>query len=367
MSEQSARLSINARVKFPGFSLDVRHDLELAGVTGLFGPSGSGKSTLLRVIAGLERKAEGSVSYAGESWQDTATGTFVPAHRRPIGYVFQEARLFSHLDVGGNLQYAVARSQPNGKAITSEEVISVMNIGDLLDRTVDELSGGERQRVAIARTLLTQPRLLLLDEPLAALDIGRKREILPYLEALPRRFGLPAIYVSHAVNEMARLADNVIVLEGGRVSAYGSAAGILSREELQLSALPFEAVTILEVRVVQNLQAEQLTRVAFGDQHISIPGTLLAGAGEPVRLSVRAGDVVLATTEPQNLSVRNVLRGLIHDVADIPDSPFAIVSVDLGGVHLKAQLTRQAVSELDLVTGKPVYALIKTATFDRGV
>ena len=368
MSEQKpARLSIDVRVNFPDFRLNVRHDLELAGVTGLFGPSGSGKSTLLRVIAGLEPGAEGVVSYSGTPWRDSAAGTFLPASRRPVGFVFQDARLFTHLDVGGNLQYAVKRSPASADSISRNEVISVMNIGDLLDRRVGDLSGGERQRVAIARTLLTQPRFLLLDEPLAALDVGRKREILPYLEALPKRFGLPCIYVSHAVNEMARLADDVVVLENGRVSASGSAAGILSREDLQMSALPFEAVTILDVRVVGILADEQLTRVVYEDQHITIPGTLAAAEGESVRLSVRAGDVVVATTEPQNLSVRNVLRGSVHEIIDIPDSPFAIVSVDVAGVHLKAQLTRQAVTELDLASGSPVFALIKTATFDRGV
>jgi molybdate transport system ATP-binding protein len=361
------QLSINAQVNFPGFSLNVVHDLELDGVTGLFGPSGSGKSTLLRVIAGLEQDVTGKVSFSGESWLDSENEISIPAHQRPVGYVFQDARLFPHLSVQGNLQFAEHRNSSPGGEISRAEVVSVMNLGDFLDRDVDTLSGGERQRVAIARTLLTQPRLLLLDEPLAALDVGHKQEILPYLEALPNRFGLPAIFVSHAVNEMARLADNVIVLENGSVTASGSAAGILSREELQMSAMPFEAVSIFDVRVVENLPGEQLTRVTYDDQRITIPGIIDAGEGDSIRLVVRAGDVVLATAEPKHLSVRNVLHGKIEAVDAIPDSPFSIVSVDIGGAGLKAQLTQHAIGELGLTPGMMVYALIKTATFDRAI
>jgi molybdate transport system ATP-binding protein len=328
------QLSINAQVNFPGFSLNVVHDLELDGVTGLFGPSGSGKSTLLRVIAGLEQDV------TGKEMTRVSPGMLPPT----------------------------ISTTPNSPIVCAKvSTAAVMNLGDFLDRDVDTLSGGERQRVAIARTLLTQPRLLLLDEPLAALDVGHKQEILPYLEALPNRFGLPAIFVSHAVNEMARLADNVIVLENGSVTASGSAAGILSREELQMSAMPFEAVSIFDVRVVENLPGEQLTRVTYDDQRITIPGIIDAGEGDSIRLVVRAGDVVLATAEPKHLSVRNVLHGKIEAVDAIPDSPFSIVSVDIGGAGLKAQLTQHAIGELGLTPGMMVYALIKTATFDRAI
>lgn len=242
-----------------------------------------------------------------------------------------------------------------------------MRLGTLLHREVDALSGGERQRVAISRTLLTQPRLLLLDEPLAALDVGRKSEILPYIEELPRRFRIPAIYVSHAVNEMARLADTVVVLEGGRVSAVGSAAGILSREDLQLSALPFEAVTILNVTVIEHLPELHLTRVEHHGQRITVPWMHGVASGDTAKLSVRSGDVVLATHEPRGLSVRNVLAGKLIEVAPVADSAFASVSVDISGSMLKAQLTHHAVAELGLQPGMPVFALIKTASFDRGV
>jgi molybdate transport system ATP-binding protein len=360
-------LSISAKVSYPGFSLDIDQSIELGGVTGLFGPSGGGKSTLLRIIAGFERNVTGAVGFSGSTWQDSATKAFVPAHRRPVGFVFQDSRLFPHLNVAGNLRYARERGVSSGNEIGFAEVIATLDLEPLLEKEVNVLSGGERQRVAIGRTLLAQPELLLLDEPLAALDVGRKSEILPYIEALPKRFGIPAIFVSHAVNEMARLADNVVVLEAGRVTATGSASSILSREELQLSSLPFEAVTILEVRVREHLADLRLTRVEHRGQNMTVPSIEGAQRGDTVRLSIRSGDVVLATHEPQGISVRNVLRGTLLDILPLTDSAFATVSVDVDGTHLKAQLTRHAIAELGLEPGRQVFALIKTASFDRSV
>ncbi len=364
MSANAQQLSLKVKVAYPGFSLDIDRQLSLAGVTGLFGPSGSGKSTLLRIIAGLESCATGEVTYGGEAWQTDRS--FMPAFKRPVGYVFQDARLFQHLTVEGNLQFAQQR-RPHGAGISLDEVVSAMDLQPLLHRHTDALSGGERQRVAIARTLLTNPRLLLLDEPLAALDIGRKREILPYIEALPKRFGIPAIYVSHAVSEMARLADDVVVLEAGRITAIGPAANILNREDLQSSALSFEAVTILEVRVIEHLEEMHLTRVDYCGQRISVPIMKTIDEGELARLSVRAGDVVIATEEPKGLSVRNKLAGQILSIDPEPDSAFAMVSVNIDGAVIKAQLTHHAVRELNLVKDMHVYALIKTASFDRSI
>lgn len=366
MSEtEQQRLSIHARISYPGFSLEVDQELELGGVTGLFGPSGGGKSTLLRIIAGLERHAEGTVRFAGQSWQDTASNTFVPAHRREVGYVFQDARLFPHLSVAGNLRYALRRNRPGAGSMSFDEVVTMLNLDALLQREVDALSGGERQRVAIARTLLTQPALLLFDEPLAALDVGRKSEILPYIESLNLRFGIPAIYVSHAVNEMARLADDVIVLEEGRVRALGSAGRILSREDLELSTLSFEAVTVLSVQVVEHLPELHLTRVEHHGQPITVPEMHGVSRGEQARLSIRAGDVVVALRKPEGLSVRNVLAGTLQDIVPIPDSAFANVTLDVNGSALAARLTHHAIAELGLEPGMRVFALVKTASFDR--
>jgi len=365
VAEPAGLLELRARVSYPGFTLDVDERVELTGVTGLFGPSGSGKSTLLRIVAGLESGDGGAVRFRDETWQDTERGAFVPAHRRPVGYVFQDARLFTHLTVAGNLEYAARRGDGPAR-IELDEVVEVLDVGRLMDRQPASLSGGERQRVAIARTLLCRPALVLLDEPLAALDAARKREILPYLEALPGRFGIPAIFVSHAAGEMARLADRILLLENGRITASGSAQRILSREDLDLSALPFEPVTLLEVVVQNHLPELGLTRLALDGQQLTVPAIDGVRPGARVRLSIRADDVVLATSEPANLSVRNVLRGVVREQCDIPDSAFATMSVDVGGIRLKARLTRHAVAELGLVPGMPVFALLKTATFDRG-
>jgi molybdate transport system ATP-binding protein len=363
MSASSQRqLCLRVRLAIQGFSLDVDREIELTGVTGLFGPSGGGKSTLLRIIAGLERNAAGQVVFGGEEWQNGSS--FVPAHRRPVGFVFQDARLFPHLSVQGNLEFSRKRRSPGG-GISFDEVVATMALEPLLRRNTDGLSGGERQRVAIARTLLTNPRLLLFDEPLAALDVGRKNEILPYIEALPKRFGIPAIYVSHAVNEMARLADTVVVLEEGRITAVGAAANILNREDLQSSLLPFEAVSILEVSVVEHLESLHLTRVDYHGQRITVPIMKSIAQGGRARLSVRAGDVVIATEEPRGLSVRNMLGGKLLSVRPQRDSAFSTVSMDIAGATIKAQLTHHAVEELGLKPGMQVFALIKTAAFDR--
>jgi molybdate transport system ATP-binding protein len=359
-------LEIRARVAYPGFDLDLDERIDLAGVTGLFGPSGSGKSTLLRCIAGLERGSGGAVRFNGATWQESGANTFVRPWQRPVGYVFQDTRLFPHLTVTGNLQFAADRAVSDA-GIGFDEVVDVLNIKALLSRRPMSLSGGEQQRVAVARALLSQPRLLLLDEPLAALDVGHKREILPYLEALPARFGIPAIFVSHAAGEMARLADDVIVLESGRVRARGPARDILGRESLDASVVPFEPVTILDVRVARQLPELGLTRVSHADQQLTVPAVERAVEGDAIRLLIRAGDVVLATSEPRDLSVRNVLKGTVIRAAELPDSAFAIVTVETDGVHLQAQLTRHAVSELSLTPGMPVFALIKTATFDRSL
>lgn len=364
MSDPS-RLCIDVRMSYPGFALDVVQDIELAGVTGLFGPSGSGKSTLLRVIAGLERRAGGKLQYADVVWQDSSTGVFLPAHQRPVGYVFQDARLFPHLSVHGNLDYALRRCGSEKPQISADEVIAALNLHDILHRDVGSLSGGERQRVAIARTLLTQPRLMLFDEPLAGLDVRRKSDILPYLESLAPRFGVPAIYVSHSAEEMARLADDVVVLEKGRVSASGSASRILSREALTRSSLTFEAVSILNVKVFELLPDMHLTRVQHHGQTITVPELHGAVAGDTVKLLIRAGDVAISIPEPLGISVRNVLPGSITKIDAIPDSAFAMVSIDVKGAVIKAQLTALAVHELALTPGLAVYALLKTASFDR--
>ncbi len=358
-------LAVAVRLGYPDFSLDVRLDVGLQGVTGLFGPSGSGKSTLLRIIAGLERRAEGTVTFGDEVWQDSRRRIFARADMRPVGYVFQDTRLFEHLDVAGNLAYAADRAPRTAAPISGDEIVAACDLRALLPRRVGALSGGERQRVALARTLMTQPRLLLLDEPLAALDAERKGEILPYLEALPKRFGIPAIYVSHAVDEMARLADRVAVLQNGSIAAAGDAVEILNRTNLLPAGAMFDAATILETRVAEHLPDLHLTRLQFQQHEIVVPMLAERLKGDNVRLHVRAGDVALATSEPQGLSFRNILPGTVAAIDEYDSSAFASAAVDIGGTLLRVHLTRHAVSELGLAPGRPVFALLKTASFDR--
>lgn len=358
-------LSVKATLAIEGFELAVDRAIALRGITGLFGPSGSGKSTLLRVIAGLESAAAGSVHFDQECWQDSARGVFLRAHRRPVGYVFQDGRLFTHRDVEGNLRFASERSRSGEGAIGYEEVVSTLELQSLLQRNTDALSGGERQRVALARTLLTQPRLLLLDEPLASLDAGRKGDILPYLEALPERFGIPAIYVSHSIDEIVRLADGVVVLENGRVRAAGDAVAVLNQLDMQSPTSAFDLVTILETTVARHLPKEQLTQLDHRGQTIAVP--LIAGreTGSSVHLHVRAGDVALATQKPEGISFRNILSGTLHDTAADAGGAFVTVSIDIDGAIVRARLTRQAVQDLELQAGMHVYALLKTASFER--
>ena len=357
--------SCNARLTFGDFSLDARIDTPLSGTTALFGPSGGGKSTLLRVIAGLENRAEGHVAFDAQVWADSAKGLFIPAHRRPVGVVFQDGRLFTHLTVARNLRYADRRSRHRGGSIDIDTVVERLSLAPLLDRRPGTLSGGERQRVALGRTLLTRPALLLLDEPLSALDRARKADILPYLRDLPGAFGIPTLYVSHAVEEIAQLAETVIVLAEGRVRGIGPVADMLERIDLQPVTGRFEAGALLEARVTSQDDEWRLTRLDLEGQPLVMPMLTALSPGEVVRLRVRARDVALAVTRPEGISTRNILSGVVDTITAEPETAFAEVSVALGSQRIRARVTREAVAGLALTSGTPVYALIKSASFDR--
>ncbi len=359
------RLEIEAKVAFAGFSLDLMLDLALTGVTALFGPSGGGKTTLLRIIAGLERRAVGRIAFDAELWADSARRHFLAPHRRPVGTVFQDARLFDHLDVAGNLRFAERRSRGRDPAITTEGVVEALDLSPLLERRVGALSGGERQRVALGRTLLTRPRLLLLDEPLSALDVGRKADILPYLEEAPRRFGIPAIHVSHAVEEVAQIADRVVVLSDGGVQAIGKVGEVLERLDLQPYTGRFEAGSLVEATVLEHDAGYRLTHLQLSRQRLTMPMVAFLEPGDQVRLRVRARDVALAIRRPEGLSIRNILAGTVVEISAEAETAFAEVLVDVGGERLRARITRASVADLRLEPGLSVYALIKSATFDR--
>ncbi|MPZ38675.1 MAG: molybdenum ABC transporter ATP-binding protein [Rhizobiales bacterium] len=359
-----AEIDFDTRIAFGEFVLDVSDRMALDGITALFGPSGCGKSTLLRIISGLEPAARGRVRFGDEVWQDDSSGTFVPAHRRGVGYVFQDVRLFPHLTVAGNLRYADKRSQLAGSQISLDGVVRALDLAPLMDRRTPSLSGGERQRVAIGRTLLTRPRLLLMDEPLAALDVRRKREILPLIEGLPKAFGVPVIYVTHAIDEVARLAQRMLALASGRKVAEGPVADVLARLDLQSVTGRFEAGVVLTARVTGHDRHFRLTHLDHHGQDIVMPMAELA-VGDEVRLRIRARDVALATKRPEEISVRNIMVGSIAEIVEEPETAFAETLVDVGGAKIRARVTRSAVAELALAPGKPVFALIKSIAFDR--
>lgn len=365
MKDGADTLTGHLKGKLGGFSLDVNFEMPMRGVTALFGPSGSGKTTILRCIAGL-LKVEGSLVVGGSVWQDDTQRIFRKPHTRPIGYVFQEASLFSHLTVRKNLMYPVQRLSALQKNpdLVFDDVVSLLGVGALLDRNPDGLSGGERQRVAIGRALLSQPRVLLMDEPLSALDRGAKEEILPYLEALHESLDIPILYVSHDIGEASRLADRMIVLSKGEVVAEGSIDDVLQRLDLRPETGRFEAGVVLKAKV-SSLNADyQTTRLDLDGQTITIPGADLP-VGQEIRLRIRARDVSLATEKPVGISIRNILSGTISEIVEETDSAFAETLIDIGGSRIRARITREALAEMQLQSGMPVYALVKSVSFDR--
>jgi molybdate transport system ATP-binding protein len=350
------------------FSLDVTLALPARGVTALFGPSGCGKTTLLRALAGLER-ATGRVALGdgrGDTvWQDDtpAPPRFLPTHQRPLGYVIQDAALFPHLDVRGNLAYGVRRIAPAERRVVLDDVVDLLGIGALMHRRPATLSGGERQRVAIARALATSPRVLLMDEPLAALDAARKAEILPYLERLHKTLAIPVVYVSHALDEIARLADHLVLMDAGRVLADGPLADMLARLDLPL-ALGEDAGVVLHGVVSERDPRWQLARLEVPDAR-GAPCHLWArdpgfALGTRVRLRVLARDVSLARSPQTSTSIGNQLQATVEAIADAEHPALALVRVRVGGVPLVARLTRRSVHALDLVPGLAVWALVKT-------
>lgn len=359
-----AQLELDCRASFGDFTLDLRQSLALRGITALFGPSGSGKSLLLRTVAGLESRASGRVAFDGEDWLGGSRARPLAAHRRGVGVVFQDARLFPHLSVAGNLLYAARRARHVRKSIAFDDVVAALDLAPLLTRQPGSLSGGEAQRAAIARTLLMRPALLLMDEPLAALDMGRKAEILAYIERLPETFGVPILYVSHSLEEVAHLAQDMMVLSQGRIVAVGSVPEIMTRLDLHPMTGRFEAGVVLDGEVVRQDRTFALSEVSVGAQILVVPA-VEAEIGARVRLRLRARDIALATEKPKGLSIRNVLPGKVLEIRGEEKTAYAELLVDIGGPRLRARITRKSVHEMGLSPGARVYALVKSVTFDR--
>lgn len=347
-----ARLAID----YPGFTLDVDLQLPGRGVSVLFGPSGCGKTTVLRALAGLLRSRRGHVQINGEPWQDDATSLFVPPHRRALGYVFQEASLFAHLSVRGNIDYGRRRVPAGARRLDLDAAIELLGIAPLLERRPDGLSGGERQRVAIARALACSPRLLLMDEPLSALDQQRRGELLPYLQRLHESLQIPVVYVTHALDEVARLADHLVLLEAGRVKASGPAAELLTRLDLPLAQAD-AAGALVEATVIGHDLEQHVTQVSFAGGTLSLAHQPLP-LGHALRLRVPARDVSLALSHHADTSVLNILPATVLALAE--DAPGQVtVRLSAGGVPLLARVTRRSASALRLAPGMALYAQIK--------
>ena len=356
-------LLVRLRLAHTNFNLDVDLKLPGAGVTALFGPSGAGKTSLLRCIAGLERDSIGELSFRGECWQSSRQ--FRPPHQRPIGYVFQEANLFTHLNAIDNLKYAVNRAPRFEEPLISfDQAVQLLGISHLLQQRPDQLSGGERQRVAIARSLLIQPRLLLMDEPLASLDLARKLEILPYLEALKNELALPIIYVSHAADEVARLADYMVAMEYGRAVATGTLTETLSRLDFPLS-LGEDAGVVLQGTVAERDRQWNLARVRFDGGEVWLRDTRHAVDSE-VRVRILARDISLATERQQNSSILNALPATVTELSDDEHAGLTMVRLQVQNPHtgassfLVSRITRRSAHQLELKPGRSIWAQIKS-------
>jgi molybdate transport system ATP-binding protein len=351
-------LSVDIALARGAFRLEVKFEAATPGVIALFGRSGCGKSTLVNLLAGLIAGARGSIEVDGETWFDSARGIQVKTERRRIGYVFQDARLFPHYTVRGNLLYGAPR---DGVAAAGfDDVVQLLGLNSLLDRRTGKLSGGEKQRVALGRALLAQPRLLLLDEPLASLDAARREEVLPYLEQLRDHYAIPMVYVSHQLDEVLRLATRLVVMDAGKVVAAGDLASVSLQPALR-EIVGIDAVgAVVEGSVTSIDSDDELASVALGtggSLRISARGL---GVGQRVRLQLLARDLILALEEPRGISVRNHLRGTVRSIA--PDGSADLVEVDIDGTAVLARVTAAAARELRLAPGLPLWVLVKAVS-----
>ncbi len=346
----------NLRVRHPGYAMDADLHFPAEGISAIFGQSGAGKSTILRCIAGFERGHAHFLSVGENIWENVAGGVFLPPHRRDVGYVFQDVCLFEHLNVRRNIEFGMKRTPTLQRKISLDDVIDLLGIAHLMDRKPGTLSGGERQRVGIARALGTSPRIMLMDEPLAALDMPRKMEVMPYLERLNQELRIPMLYVSHAIDEVARLADHLVLLEAGKVLASGAPSELLTRLDLPL-AHGDAAAAVVAGKVVAAESEFDLICVEFNGGNIWLPG-LAEKLGRSVRLRIQARDVSLALTRAEDSSILNSLSATVTDLADDAYGQL-MVGLDVGGVRLLSRITRKSASVLALETGKSLYAQVK--------
>ncbi|MFM2035864.1 MAG: molybdenum transporter ATP-binding protein [Pseudomonadota bacterium] len=348
-------LSASLQLQRPDFELDVTLALASQGFSALFGPSGCGKTTCLRALAGLER-AHGRVQFNQEVWQDDDRGIWVPPHLRRLAFVFQEASLFEHLNVRANVEFGYRRVPIHQRRITPDQAIDLLGIAPLLRREPGSLSGGERQRVALARALASNPQLILMDEPLSALDSARKADILPYLESLRTSLGIPIVYVTHAIDEVARLADHLVLLEAGRVVAEGATAQLMTRLDLTL-AHGDSAGAVIQATVHSHEPEFHLTLADFAGRRLSVARQALA-PGSALRVRIQARDVSLTLARQEGSSILNVIPAIVTGIAE--DSPGQVmVALDAAGTLMLARVTRKSAVALGLAPGLAVFAQVK--------
>jgi len=360
-------LTASLKLQRGGFALNAELALPNRGISGIFGDSGCGKTTLLRCLAGLERADSGAVMMNDEPWQATAEDgkpeIFLEPYNRPVGFVFQDARLFTHMSVQENLLYGFRRRQPQSPWISLDDVVELLGIEGLLQRRVNHLSGGERQRVAIGRALLVQPQLLLLDEPLAALDRHRKREIMPFLERMHRELEIPIIYVSHSLSEVSSLVDHLVLMERGKTVAAGPLDEMLTRLDMPL-ADDLNATTVITGTVARMEERYRLLAVAtaFGELLIPQGGVSI---GESVRLKIQARDVSLCLERPERTSIINIFAATIVEL-DSSHECHVNVRLQAGGVHLLSRVSHLSLERLELKVGKALFVQIKGIALEPG-
>jgi molybdate transport system ATP-binding protein len=352
--------SVALRHHFPSITMDIAFQVPSPGVTALFGPSGSGKSTIINAAAGLLRPETCRIEVDGKVLADTASGVWLPPERRRAGLVFQDARLFPHMSVATNLRFGMRRV--GSGAIDFDEIVDLLGIGLLLDRRPYTLSGGERQRVAIGRALLAQPHLLLMDEPLASLDAARKAEILPFLTRLKTALRLPVLYVTHSLDEVARLADSMVLIDAGQVVGFGSASEVAARADLPLAQRD-DAGALLLCHVVANDTERALTRLEGGGVALYVP-LLDLPVGAACRVRIPAREVILAGRPPEAISLHNIVPGTVRHIAEDPVRHSVIVEIGLPDGGLLSRVTPDAVARLGLMAGAPVLALIKSTSIE---
>jgi molybdate transport system ATP-binding protein len=356
-------IRIELEREVPGFSLRLGFDCPARGVTGIIGPSGAGKTTLLRCLAGLERSTRGRIEVAGQCWQDDARGIFLATHLRAVGYVFQEPTLFPHLNVRENLQFGLRRTPAGSQRIGWEQTIELLGIAPLLSRPTYGLSGGERQRIAMGRALLSSPQLLLMDEPLAALDIRSRREILPSLERLHRELDLPILYVSHQMEEIAQLADHLVVLQSGSLLATGPIENVLARLDLPC-AQDEDACVVVRATFAAHEERYHLSRVVFAGGQIHVADAR-GSAGQPVRVRILARDVSLALSEQHDSSILNRFPATVVEIASSINPAYVMVRLQTAGVPLLARITLRSREDLGFALGDQLWAQVKSVALVR--